>query len=288
MQKYIADHEGRGASLTGPGSYLAGFAFEKSGNPQEALRYYDEALQYGRFPSLVEPVRRLSKVATYRSPRLSALIEKNTAGAEASDDGMGDVVVVINFGRVPAKIARRVPIGLALTYASGYISSASASQANYLAAQGLVTWVNFPELGKSHGAYETPGFALDGSWQTLEGALAVDSEARKAWDSAKGVIVASAITRMIARVVAGEAIRQGSGGGTLGALLSLGLQATLTAVDTPDTRSWATLPARVTIGRTRVAAGQHVVELSARGVKKRQTISVSPGGWTVLNLTILR
>jgi tetratricopeptide (TPR) repeat protein len=288
MQKYISDHEGRGASLTGPGSYLAGFAFEVSGNAQEALRYYDEALQFGQFPSLEEPVRRLSKAASYRSPRLTALMDKNAAGAEASADGMGDILVVINFGRVPAKIAKRIPIGLALTYASAFMSAASRSQANYLAAQGLVTWVNFPELGKSHGAYETPGFALDGSWKTLEGALAVDSEARKAWDSAKGVIVASAITRMIARVVAGEAIRQGSGGGTLGALLSLGTQATLTAVDTPDTRSWATLPARITIGRARVAAGSHVVELQARGVKKRQTVTVSPGGWTVLNLTILR
>lgn len=286
MQKYIADHEGRGASLTGPGSYLAGFAFEKSGNAQEALRYYDEALQYGRFPSLEEPVRRLSKVASYRSPRLRDLIEKGSG--EATSDDMGDILVVIGFGRVPAKIAKRIPIGLALTYASGFISPADASKANYLAAQGLVTWVNFPELGKARGNYETPGFALDGSWQTLEGALAVDEEARKAWDSAKGTIIASAITRLIARAVTGEVVRQGSGGGLVGALLSLGTQATLTSLDTPDTRSWSTLPARVTIGRARVAAGQHIVELQARGVKKRQTISVSPGGWTVLNLTILR
>jgi hypothetical protein len=148
--------------------------------------------------------------------------------------------------------------------------------------------VNYPELGKPRGTYETPGFALDGSWKTLEGALAVDEEARRAWDSAKGTVIASAITRLIARAVSGEVIRQGSGGGLVGALLSLGTQATLTAVDTPDTRSWATLPARVTIGRVRVAPGQHVVEIQARGVKKRQTVTVSPGGWTVLNLTILR
>jgi len=287
MQKFIADHEGHGASLTGPGSYLAGFAFEKSDNAQEALRYYDEALQYGRFPSLEEPVRRLSTIASYRSPRLTAIVEKAPAPAEAKDD-QGEILVIINFGRVPAKIAKRIPIGLALTYASAFMSPASAAQANALAAQGLVTWINYPELGKPHGTYETPGFSLDGSWQTLEGALAVDAEARRTWDAAKGAIIASAITRMVARIVAGEAIRQGSGGGTLGAILSLGTQATLTAVDTPDTRSWSTLPARITIGRVRVAPGQHVIELQARGVKKRQTVNVSPGGWTVLNLTILR
>ena len=47
MQKFIDGHEGRGASLSGPGSYLAGFAFEKSDDASEALRFYDEALEYG-------------------------------------------------------------------------------------------------------------------------------------------------------------------------------------------------------------------------------------------------
>ena len=43
----------------------------------------------------------------------------------------------------------------------------------------------------------------------------------------------------------GETTRQAAGGGVLGALLSLGTQATMTATDTPDTRSWSTLPARI-------------------------------------------
>jgi hypothetical protein len=291
MQKFVSDHEGRGESLTGPGSYLAGFAFEKGDNAQEALRYYDEALQFGSFPSLKDPVRRLSKVASYRSPRLRDLVgdgPPTDAAATASDDKTGEILVVIGYGRVPPKIAKRIPIGLALTYASGFISPGDAAKANYLAGQGLVTWVNFPELGKGRGGYETPGFSLDGSWQTLEGALAIDQEARKAWDSAKGTVIASAITRLIARAVTGEVVRRSTGGGLVGALLSLGTQATLTGLDTPDTRSWATLPARVTLGRVRVPAGQHVVELQARGVKKRQTLTVAPGGWTVLNLTILR
>ncbi|MBN1652664.1 MAG: hypothetical protein JXA30_02695, partial [Deltaproteobacteria bacterium] len=73
-----------------------------------------------------------------------------------------------------------------------------------------------------------------------------------------------------------------------GALLSLGTQATLTAVDTPDTRSWSTLPARIVIGRTRIAPGKHRVELSVQGSNKRQTIVVQPGGWAVVNLTVLR
>jgi hypothetical protein len=101
-------------------------------------------------------------------------------------------------------------------------------------------------------------------------------------------VVASAITRMITRVVAGEATRQATGGGVVGALFSLGTQATMTAMDTPDTRSWATLPARIAFGRVRLKPGTYEVVLEARGVRKTQTVKIAAGGWQVLNLTSLR
>jgi hypothetical protein len=153
--------------------------------------------------------------------------------------------------------------------------------------QGLVTWINFPELGRPRGTYDQPGFALNRQWQPLEGILAVDREAKRAWDASKGALVASAITRMLTRVVAGEGVRKASGEGVLGFLLSLGTQATLTATDTPDTRSWATLPARIAFGRVRVAPGTHTVVLRARGIRKRQRVQIKPGGWSVVNLTVL-
>jgi hypothetical protein len=196
-------------------------------------------------------------------------------------------LVVVNFGRVPAKYAKRVPIGLALTYASGILSPMDEARANQLAAQGLVTWVNYPDLGRPRGQYDQPEFALGSEWLPLEGILAVDQETRRAWDKARGALVASAITRMISRIVAGEVARRAAGGGVAGLLLSLGTQATLTAVDTPDTRSWATLPARIAVGRVRVPAGTHWVTLGARGMRKRQSIAIAPGGWAVLCLTVL-
>jgi len=167
------------------------------------------------------------------------------------------------------------------------LSPASRAKANYLAAQGLVTWINFPELGRARGKYDAPGFGLDGEWQHLEGALAVDEEARRAWDRAKGAVIASAITRLITRVAAGEATRRAAGGGIVGALLSLGTQAALTAADTPDTRSWSTLPARIAIGRVQVTPGTHWIDVEARGIRKRQKITVRPGDWSVVSLTVL-
>jgi hypothetical protein len=79
-----------------------------------------------------------------------------------------------------------------------------------------------------------------------------------------------------------------SAGGVVGALLSLGTQATLTAVDTPDTRSWSTLPARVALGRVRVRPGRHYVDLESQGTRVRRVVEVKPRGWAAVNLTVLR
>ncbi len=283
-------------AFVAPGSYLAGFIFEKSGQADEALRYYDEALARAPFTTLGEPVARLSTRANYRSPRIEEILghASAAAGADAdradasTADDTGEILVVVNYGRVPEKIAERIPIGLALTYASGAISPYDANRANRLAAQGLVTWVNFPSLGRAKGQWSSPSFGLDGQQQRLDGALAVDVAANKAWDEVRGQVVASAITRMIARVVAGEVVRRSTKDSMLGLLLSLGTQATMTAMDTPDTRSWSTLPARIAIGRVRVRAGTHVVELNARNERLRQKVTVKPGGWAVVVHTVLR
>lgn len=314
LQKYIKDRKSGGAELTGPGSYLAGFIFEKSGDPQEALRYYDEALQAGSFSSLEEPIVRLSRRASYRSPRITEVLEKageatpapGSAPEPASEqapedesapspppaaepkDDSAELLVVVNYGRVPAKIAKRVPIGLALTYASDALSPYDRERANRMALQGLVTWVNYPTLGKPRGNYAIPFFILDGHEQSLEEALAVDIEAKKDWERGRGAIVASAITRAIARIIAGQAAGKASKDGAISLLLSLGTQVALTAADTPDTRSWSTLPARIAIGRVRIPAGTHWVDLEARGRRERYKVVVRPGDWAVVNLTELR
>lgn len=288
MQRYLRDHEEHGASLTGLGSYLAGFTYEKSGRPQEALRHYDGALQYGEYPSLTEPIRRLSQVATYRTPRITARLAgyEPSGEAQAGDDS-GEILVIVAYGRVPAKHAERAPIGLALTWAASHMHPSQHATASRLAAQGLVTWINYPELGRSRGRFAIPQVAVNGQPQFVEGVLAVDLEADKAWDQAKGAVTAAAITRMITRVVAGEAVRRASGEGAVGILLSLGTQATLTAADTPDTRSWATLPARIAISRLRVPPGTYFVDMTVRGIAKRQPVNVAAGSFAVVNLTIL-
>jgi hypothetical protein len=289
MQQFISEHEAEGSLIGAPGSYLAGFTFEKSKEPGEALRFYDEALQRADYQSLADPVQRLSKLDAYRTERIKRVLsESGKSQSGAPDDDYADVLVVVGYGRVPAKIAERIPIGLALTLASSDLSPDSRSRANEFAAQGLVTWINFPSLPMPRPIFQVPVFNVDQRPAPIEGLLAVDTEAVKAWRATKGKMIASAITRLITRVIAGEVARKATGGGTIGFLASLGTQITMTATDTPDTRSWSTLPARIAVGRVRLPPGRHVIDLSVSGEHKQQVVNLTKGGWAVVNLTVLR
>ncbi len=304
VQKYLSESDNKALPLNAPGSYLAGFVFERSGRPDIALRYYDEALQHVDFSSLVEPVSRLSKVGGYSSPRLREFLSRHGArieeasspgdpsGQPTENEQLADVLILLNYGRVPAKEAKRIPIGLALTWATANMTGPDQVTANRLAAQGLVSWVNFPALEEKKQRLSIPQVTIDGEAIALEGMGAVDQAVRNVHEDEKGKIIAAAITRLIARVVAGEsagaATRAASDSGLAGALVSLATQATLTAVDTPDTRSWSTLPARMAVGRVRLPPGTHEMKLTVQGKTRTEKFQVEPGSWHAVVMTVLR
>lgn len=294
LQKYLADTKHPAKESTAPGGYLAGFVFEQSGEANEALRYYDEALAHASLPDLAPAVARLLEQGTYSTPRLVDLARGAGTRAEstAAAEDQGELLVVVNYGRVPAKIPRRIPIGLALTYGTLYLSPRATASANRLAAQGLVTWINYPELEESRRALAPATAQLDGRPLQLTTAAALDQIARDAYDKDRGKIVAAAVTRMITRLVAGESAgavaKKASGEGVVGALISLGAQAALSGADTPDTRSWSTLPARIDVARTSLPAGEHTVELRAQGATRTARVTIEPGGWQAVVLTVLR
>jgi hypothetical protein len=287
MQKYYKDSLKKPDNpVLGLGSLLAGFTFDKSGETDEALRYYDDALQFSGYGSIEDAVARLAPQGSYRSPRIKAIVDK--VGTPPNDDS-GEVLFVIGYGRVPHKIPERIPIGLALTLFADSISPADRAAANKIALQGLVTWINFPTLGHGQGNYSVPSAQVDTRWVQLEEAVNVDQQVRAEWKNIEGKIIVSAITRLIARFAVGQGIQAAAGkNNVVGLLASLGTQATLTALDTPDTRSWETLPARVAIARLRVPAGRHRVNLDVRGWHRSQEIVVEKGGWSVVSLMALR
>ncbi len=346
IQKYLSEHDNAAENMNAPGAYLAGFVFEHSGRPDIALRYYDEALQYGDFKTLALPISKLHGTGSYSTPRLREFLEDNgyetnasspspsptappasptptpspapgmlpaasllsqtaqapaatptarrelSAGTSNAANDTGELLVIVNYGRVPAKVAKRIPIGLALTYATANLTGPNRNTANRLAAQGLVTWVNYPDLEEKVRGVTPPNLSINGKPYGLEPLAAVDVAARKAFDEQRGAIVASAITRMITRVVAGESAgavaRGASDNNIIGALVSLGTQAAMTAADTPDTRSWVTLPARMAVTRLRLPPGRHRIDLSAHGISKTVEVNMEAGGWEAVALTVLR
>lgn len=293
MQKYVREHEGE-TGLLGLGSWLSGFSFEKAGNASEALGYYDDALKYVQYGSLRDPLRVLTRGAP-RSRAIEALIGGAEPLPPVAETGEAELVVIVGFGRTPQKMPMRIPIGLALTMVAGGLSPYNAARANELAAKGLVTWVNFPTLRPGRGGYSIPTFALDGRPQAMEEALDVEGEVREAWKKKEGTIILAAITRMIARLAAGEIAQAATsaaagekGGGPLGLLAGLATTATMAVFDTPDTRAWSTLPARIAISRIRVAPGVHEVRLGARGETKVARVTLERGGWAVVPMMVLR
>lgn len=274
------------------GSYLAGYTFEKANNPGEAVRYYDEALRTRAFPSVAEPVSQLMHLTGYRTPRLessAATVGGPTPSPPARNDG--ELLILINHGRVPPMVAKRVPIGIALTVGAVFLPPGAEQQARRLAGQGLVTWVNYPELGPSRSSYPTPLALVDGDARPVELLANVDALVQQAWNDSKGRVMAAAVMRMIARGAIGAGVGVATGKATgmsgLGVLAALVAQGGMVAADKPDTRSWATLPARMSLVRTRLSAGVHRIEVTVSGSVYESEVTIEPGQWTVLDITHL-
>jgi hypothetical protein len=123
-------------------------------------------------------------------------------------------------------------------------------------------------------------------------ALDIEDRVMDTFDEIQGGIIAAAIVRMITRAIAGEATnavaRKASGSGPVGLLAGLLVEGAMTAADTPDTRSWVTLPSRIHVARSRVPAGRHTVNVRLGGFNRTGTVEVAPGGFAVLNFSDFR
>lgn len=251
--------------VLGFGSVLAGFVYEKSGEPDEANRFYADARRADVTPVLSE-----------------------------DESDTGELLVVVGWGRVPHRVAHRVPIGHALTRAAPFLEPDEHAAASRLAAQGLVTWVAFPTLANATELTHAPVIMVDGRSVPLDTTLDVTAEVREQWRRIEGAVMAAATTRAVTRVLVGKAVEGIANTSdkkevrAVGFLVSLFAQAALSAADTPDTRSWETLPAKLGVARLRLQPGRHHVVLEARGHRRDGTVAITPGGWGAVSLLALR
>ena len=275
MARYLKERDPRErkpSAALGLGSLLAGFTYEKSGNDEEARRYYKDA-----------------NATDWRAQSIES-IESTDADADTGSE----LLVVVGWGRVPHRIAEHLPIGLALTRASPFLAAGDRAEASRLAAQGLVTWVSFPTLAPERPLDEMPTVLVDGRAVPFDATLDVAAEVRAEWRRIEGDVMAAAVTRTVARILLGKAIEGVASTSdkkevkAVGFLFSLFAQAALSAADVPDTRSWETLPARIGVARVRVAPGEHRVLMRARGSERVGDVRAKPAGWRVVSLFALR
>jgi hypothetical protein len=274
------------------GSYLAGFVFEKLGEPDRALRYYEEALEAGDIEVCREPILRLSRLSDYRGPKLRDYLGRvqpsspNEAdGPPANDDSDGEILIVFGLGRVSYKVPKRIPVGAAIGYA-GVSVTADPDILAYTALKVLV----YPELVAWDNSVTNAGVSLDGRSAPVELLTNLDAEIVREYEAIKPRIMAAAVTRMLARAAAAEGARRlpDKSQKSMRLLAALATEAALIGLDKPDTRSWTFLPAKAYVCRVRVPPGPHEIRVNLSG-KTQETrviqVDVPPGGFSVVAIT---
>ncbi|NIP53187.1 MAG: hypothetical protein GWN67_21350 [Phycisphaerae bacterium] len=277
------------------GSYLSGFVFEKLGEPDRALRYYEEALDAGNLEAFREPVLRLYGQGNYAGSKLKKYLNEFGASdpreiqsPSSSSESDGEILVILGLGRVPYKIPKRMPIGSAVGYAGIWVTG-NADILSYSAFKVVV----YPELVEPSKRFTKATINLGGRNLPVELLTDLGAEVSREYETIKPKIIGAALTRMIARAAAAEGTRalarkKGSGAALLAALAT---EATLVGLDKPDTRSWTFLPARIYVCRAKVPSGLNEIRVGLTG-RTQETrviqVDVPKGGFRVVVVTVPR
>lgn len=301
------------------GNYLGGVAFEGAKDYDQAVRFYARAWTYGYRPAelrtrLVDLGRltgwRGKAIATPQNGLEEIFIEAGLKGAMIASEYRrlhvdGELVSVVQTGMAPYKVPQRIPIGQALIYVNTHrhhhhhLSSAQVAQVHKLSAAGAVKWVNFPVLVDPRwSSSRSVRFSADDRPRELEHLANVSAQVHAAWTRIAGALMAAAIVRMITRAVAGGATRAGAqiaaeakdspAIGVLGWIAGLAVEGAMAAADTPDTRSWTTLPAMIRIARVDLDPGWHRLKVEVDGRTDERTVKIEGRGLQIVNFSRLR
>ncbi len=306
LERYLSDHE-EDTRLSALGAYLSGFAFEQSGRLPVAMRYYADASVRGGVPTLQEAIRSLH----VRSGLWDSRLGEPPAPPPAADPAVpaapgGDLLVLVATGRVPHRRPERVAFGAAVTLLSEpgcrhCLSAEQRRQATRVSARGLLTFLSFPKLALT--PPQVRGARVQVLGQPLPGGMALDVQAvaTATFARAQPLLLLASFSRAVTRALAGAgtealvsaAVGKKEGGDVLGLLAGLALEGAMGAADTPDTRSWVSLPGRFHVFRARVQPGPTDVAifLDGGGPEPEQVlrrVDVPAGGWAVMTHYTLR
>lgn len=324
LQTYFLDDSSRELipNVLGLGNYLAGAAFEASQDYRTAVRYYTLAFLYGvwaepdydRLLDLIALTGYSGSGLGELRPQADDLLEAARQRPSINGStyrqryGQGDTLVVVQTGLVPYRKAQRIPLDQAVSlanrspYAPIYMDTGSREQALALHASGTIAWLNTTELTRDGlpPANRTVALRVDNRIRQLTDPVDLGNQVEQAWLLVAGTALAAGISRAVVRAIAGEATRQitktiaeQSGSvspfaGLIGWLSGLIVQGTMAAADTPDTRSWSTLPSQVYLVRTKLDPGPQTVEVQVGNRTDSREVDIQSRRFHLLNFSRIR
>ncbi len=319
IETFFVDNEGKTIlpGMIGFGNYMAGVSFEAAGDYRTAARHYAKAwhngIRHDGFRRrLVELLRMTGNdVSGYRdgtedTDSLDSLVADSQGGEPMSFKEYrarfvdGSLLTIVQTGMVPYKEGRRYTVADALAYtasasyyASYRLSSDQRSQARRLASAGVINSVNFPVLtDKGLPSNRSVSLKVGDTKPRVVRGLDVSRQVQHAWERIAPALMVAAITRMITRAAAGTTIGAVTEDATqsegAGFLAQAATQITMSAFDTPDTRSWSMLPSNIWISRRQVSPGSQTVEVNVSGKTRSKTVDVADRGTTIANFSALR
>ncbi len=153
--------------------------------------------------------------------------------------------------------------------------------------------LTYPGLAPYHRPSGQPELRVGNQRHALVPVLHVGDEVVRAYRAVEPALIAEALTRKLTRdavAATGATVAKHAKDKEVraaAALVGLFAWVSLFALDTADTRSWETLPARFSVLRLPLDPGTHEIRLSSRGHARHVRVSMPPRGWATVTLFAL-
>ncbi|MBN1947040.1 MAG: hypothetical protein JW797_15300 [Bradymonadales bacterium] len=272
LNEYFENTELSEHPMLGAAAAMGGLAMELSGQPMAALRYYLDAYRINPTPALAEAVARMSP-GTVLSDHAEVVAARHQLGLQAGQEVAPaperELVAIVYTGLAPRRLAERYPVGMVVGWVDGsktyQFSHHQRTTLERIEAEDLLTWINFPVLEVRPHLFGEVDLALAEQAQSAQLLVNVESFALAQWEQDRPGIAFAALTRAITRILAREVVQALGSDRTETDVAGLILQAAMQMADTPDTRSWVSLPSQIWMARMAVEPGPQTVMVNARG-----------------------
>jgi hypothetical protein len=213
------------------------------------------------------------------------------------------LLVLSAEGAAPYKRAVRLPLARAIVIINASqdqsgLNRKERAQLQVMSARAATKWLNFVELVtptpppptrislREAGAHVPQSVTLS---KALTFSVDLSALTRRAFAQAQPKLLAAAVSRLLTRAAAGavtEGVSKERLGPIGGLLLGLAVEGVMSASDTPDTRSWVSLPARLQLWWLTLPPGAYHLSTTLPSDQGAQ-LTLKPGGFALSSLPLL-